>query len=355
MDQQKIGKFIAKKRKEKKLTQVELADKLGVSNRTISKWENGNSMPDYSIFNDLCKELDISINELLSGEELTKENYQKKLEENIVNTIDYNNKKRNKKIIRCIIVIVIIAILYILYKLFIIYYYDKRNVSESYNDRFPYNKNIQEIEIVNNNKANKVFEKEINIFIPDDFELTTDKAKTILVEDDCDLYVKNLTDKNTYDASIKICNRFGDDIFNLEHFEIRNSLFPYLNVNKLLKEYNINNTIDLLKYYEKTYDEKYNIFTSSNKIKMHYIAKEYSLSSVPPYDNFYYLNGNLKGYLTEWNNNNKLYYNIVFYTNQDKYNQNAYNIQLYNYNEGYFNHENILEIVNSIYKKNNNN
>ena len=98
MNQQKIGKFISERRKIKNLTQMELAEKLGVSNRTISKWENGNSLPDYSIIHNLCEVLDISINELLSGEELTKENYQKKLEENIVSTIDYNNKKRNKRI-----------------------------------------------------------------------------------------------------------------------------------------------------------------------------------------------------------------------------------------------------------------
>ena len=80
MNQQKVGKFIQERRKEKGLTQLELAEKLGVSNRTISKWETGRSLPDYSMFNDLCSELDISINELLSGEKLTKENYQKKLE-----------------------------------------------------------------------------------------------------------------------------------------------------------------------------------------------------------------------------------------------------------------------------------
>ena len=112
MNQKKIGKFIQERRKLKELTQVELADKLGVSNRTISSWENGNSLPDYSMFQDLCKELDISINELLSGEKLTEENYQKKLEENIVNTIDYNNKKRNQRIKKCIILIIILLIIY---------------------------------------------------------------------------------------------------------------------------------------------------------------------------------------------------------------------------------------------------
>ena len=122
MNQEKIGKFIQELRKEKGLTQVELAEKLGVSNRTVSKWENGNNLPDYSMFNILCEELNISINELLSGEKLTKENYQKKLEENFVSTIDYNNKKRNKKIKRFIGLIIFILIIYFLYKAFIVYH-----------------------------------------------------------------------------------------------------------------------------------------------------------------------------------------------------------------------------------------
>ena len=79
MNQEKIGKFIASCRKEKKLTQNALAEKLGVSNRAISNWENGKNMPDLSLFNDLCKELGITVNELLSGEKLTKEKNIKKV------------------------------------------------------------------------------------------------------------------------------------------------------------------------------------------------------------------------------------------------------------------------------------
>ena len=72
MDQEKIGKFIFEMRKEKKLTQEELGEYLGISNRSISKWENGKSMPDISLFKPLCEILDISYNELLSGEKLNK-------------------------------------------------------------------------------------------------------------------------------------------------------------------------------------------------------------------------------------------------------------------------------------------
>lgn len=69
MNQHNIGNFIAAKRREKNLTQEQLADRLGVSNKTISKWENGKCMPDYSVIELLCKELGITLAELLDGEE----------------------------------------------------------------------------------------------------------------------------------------------------------------------------------------------------------------------------------------------------------------------------------------------
>ena len=93
MNQEKIGKFIAKCRKQRKMTQSELGEKLGVTEKSISNWENGRNMPDLSLFKPLCKELNISLNDLLSGEVVTEKEYQEKLEENIINTIDYSNKK----------------------------------------------------------------------------------------------------------------------------------------------------------------------------------------------------------------------------------------------------------------------
>ena len=74
MDQIKIGKFIAECRKNNNLTQMQLAEKLNITDRAISKWENGKAMPDSSIMLDLCNELKISVNELLSGEMISMEN-----------------------------------------------------------------------------------------------------------------------------------------------------------------------------------------------------------------------------------------------------------------------------------------
>ena len=96
MDQEKIGRFIASVRKEKNITQNELAEKLGVSDRTIGNWENGRNMPDVSLFKPLCEELDVTLNDLLSGEKVSEKRYQERLEENIISVIGYSNKKIEK-------------------------------------------------------------------------------------------------------------------------------------------------------------------------------------------------------------------------------------------------------------------
>ena len=84
MDQIKIGKFIAECRKKNNLTQMQLAEKLNITDRAISKWENGKAMPDSSIMLDLCNELKISVNELLSGEMIEMNNYNEKAEQNLL-------------------------------------------------------------------------------------------------------------------------------------------------------------------------------------------------------------------------------------------------------------------------------
>ena len=84
MNQAKIGKFIAEERKKNNLTQSTLAEKLGVTDRAVSKWENGKCLPDASIMLDLCKILKITVNDLLCGERITMENYNKQLEENLI-------------------------------------------------------------------------------------------------------------------------------------------------------------------------------------------------------------------------------------------------------------------------------
>lgn len=99
MDQIKIGKFIASCRKGKNLTQKDLAEKLGITDRAISKWETGRGLPDSSIMLDLCNELGISVNELLSGEKLTIESYQENAEQNLVTMKKVDENMEHKVII----------------------------------------------------------------------------------------------------------------------------------------------------------------------------------------------------------------------------------------------------------------
>lgn len=84
MDYNKIGDFIAKERKAKKLTQSKLAEKLFISEKTISKWENGNGIPDTTILPKLCSIFNVSLNELLNGERIKEENYMNKAEEKLL-------------------------------------------------------------------------------------------------------------------------------------------------------------------------------------------------------------------------------------------------------------------------------
>lgn len=98
MNQIKTGQFIAQIRKEKGMTQTQLADKLFISNKTISKWETGKGMPEVSIMLPLCEELGINVNELLTGEKIPERNYIEKAEENMMNLV-HEAQESKKKII----------------------------------------------------------------------------------------------------------------------------------------------------------------------------------------------------------------------------------------------------------------
>lgn len=113
MKQKRIGEFISKLRKEKEMTQVELANHLGVTDRAISKWENGRGLPDLSLIRELCDILGISINELLNGEKIKKEEYKKVSDNNLINTLEYGKqelKKRNKVSILIISIVMLITL-----------------------------------------------------------------------------------------------------------------------------------------------------------------------------------------------------------------------------------------------------
>ena len=106
MDQIKIGRFIAEARKERGLTQKELADLLLISDKTVSKWECGNGLPEVSLMLPLCKELGVTVNELLSGKRLNTSEYKSNAEENIINLMKERQENKFKLILEVFVVFI---------------------------------------------------------------------------------------------------------------------------------------------------------------------------------------------------------------------------------------------------------
>ena len=127
MDQIKIGRFIKQKRKEKGMTQSKLAEKLGVTDRAISKWENGNCMPDSGIIADLCKILNVTINDLFTGEVVDMKDNEKKLEENLLE-ITKLKQDREKQLMNLEIFIGILAAMVFLICAFVASFVNIENI-----------------------------------------------------------------------------------------------------------------------------------------------------------------------------------------------------------------------------------
>ena len=110
MNQIAIGKFIARKRKEQNLTQEQLADHLGVSNKTISKWENGKCMPDYAVVKSLCNELKVSVAELMDGKETDDKNNHIYNDEQILDLLRRTQELEKQKTILTGVILIIMGI-----------------------------------------------------------------------------------------------------------------------------------------------------------------------------------------------------------------------------------------------------
>ncbi len=157
MNQEKTGKFISKLRKEKGLTQSDLAEKMNVSTNAVSKWERGLSFPDVSLYKNLCKELDISIEELINGEKGSSEESKEKA---IINTLNEKDKvKKNSRI-----TIAILSIIFLLIISVLIFYFAKLKVSLISNSDYLYDEVInalREDEFKNNPDSKK---NDFNVF-----------------------------------------------------------------------------------------------------------------------------------------------------------------------------------------------
>lgn len=121
MNQIKIGKFIAQCRKKENLTQMQLAEKLNITDRAVSKWETGKALPDASIMLTLCEILKITVNDLLSGEIVTMENYNKEMEQKLIEMVR-QKEENDKRMLALELVIGILSVVVLLVPILIASY-----------------------------------------------------------------------------------------------------------------------------------------------------------------------------------------------------------------------------------------
>lgn len=211
MDQVKIGKFIAKCRKEKKLTQQELSEKLGVTDKAISKWENGRGMPDISLLQQLIEILDISLNELLAGEKIRKKST-KIYDENLMKSLTEKNNLSKKMKRITITFSIIIIILFISITIISIKQDNNKNLKNNY-------QNI--IRIYSNISSN---------IITNLYDITEEKNELQVADESIILGFGNkLKDFDTEDVEYK-------ETLNLLTNYIHECYYEELDISKKLKE-----------------------------------------------------------------------------------------------------------------------
>lgn len=158
MNQECIGKFIAECRKKKGLTQNELAIRLGVTDKAISKWENGRCLPDLALIKPLCKELDISMNELINGDYIEKSDLEEKSESTLDNTIAYIDKKEKKEKKKLFLILGVVSILFLVFGIFAVKRYIHQNYYALENANIMYEEYLNTIE----KNMDEISEKDAN-------------------------------------------------------------------------------------------------------------------------------------------------------------------------------------------------
>lgn len=306
MNQEKIGKFILECRKDKKMTQEELAQKLNITNKAISKWENGRCLMDISLLKPLSEILDVSIVELINGEKTTKD-YQKESDNAIETTIKYANKKvKIAKIKSLLFILLTIIMIFLFYKS---YFLIKYNVE-------PLKKNEYN-EIINGLKNQNemiIYKKTIN----DDEYITLNEIK---IRNDFNNYTFIQSDNNfegnkfyLYDNENNIKTSFWVSNLNtlietftndeLDFFgNIKENKFNNADRKYFLLKNDINNDIDFLNYIMNNYYIKNNLFTSTRNIKENYALNSYIKVILQKMNSLTIIKGDYEGYIFNYQDN----------------------------------------------------
>lgn len=339
MNQEKIGKFIQEVRKEKKLTQEDLATKLGITKNAVSKWERGISMMDMSLLIPVCDILEVSITELLNGERIDNESLKEQTEKAIKNTLDFTDKKMRfskikSSVITIIILIVLVGLSYFGYKFYLInkYTFDKPN-------------NVEKVlKGINNKSEIKIIKRTLNkdeYLMLDNFKIRNDFEDYVLDnknskfepsiyrnESSTITFSSNEVNYQMIDAfSSEKVTFYGDGAGELEkNFSKADRKF-------FLLKNDINNDVDFLLYVGNNYYKENNIFMDKRTMMENYAFNSFCSLVVPVIDELIIIKGDYLGYIMRSKSKDKVITEVSlirdnkrygFLTNNQKFKDNDY-------------------------------
>lgn len=313
MDLIKTGKIISEARKNKNMTQKELASKLHISDKAISKWERGLGCPDISFLIPLTKILDISLYELLSGEK-------EEVEETLKKTINYSNKelkrkkKEYKKKLFLIVALISIVIILIGYRLFNFICYNSNFINnEQYQELIKgyIVKDVIEVDSVELNESDYIEYQGIkikNIF--EDYERIEENDYIRYSNKEQNSYI-------TIGKTMRYIDYLGEEmaVFGFDDFRLNNLINSDFE-----KNINFKNDLELFDYLYDTRDKIGSIFESINTMKENYYIKQISFIMLPSVEYISEIKGDLTGYILNINDkikelhifNGKDNYNLLF-------------------------------------------
>lgn len=343
MNQEKIGKFIAEIRKEKKLTQENLAAKLGITKNAVSKWERGISMMDMSLLIPVCDILEVSITELLNGERIDNDSLKEQTEKAIKNTIDFTDRKMRfskikSSIITTIVLVILIGLGYFGYKFYLInkYTFDKPTNVE------------QVLTGLNNKKEIKIYKRTLNeeeYFLTESFKIRNDFKDFVMDKKNSEYepsIYRNESSTITF-SSNKVSNQMID-AFSAEKVTFYGEGAKELEKNFsdadrkffLLKN-DINNDVDFLLYVGDNYYKENNIFMDKRTMMENYAFNSICSIVVPIVDELIIIKGDYLGYIMRSKSKDKVITEVSlirdnkrygFLTNDQRFIDNDYLINL---------------------------
>ncbi len=303
MNQIKIGKFIAECRREKDMTQAELAKKLGVTDKAISKWENGRCLMDISLLKPLSKVLEVSVMEIINGEKIKEEDKVNKYDETLEKTLKYSKNKIKKSKVKYIVgsvlsVLLIGVLSFLLYKGSLLFMYRERVAYEQNDSEF-----LEGIKITDKKTVYKKTISEDKYLVIDDMKIENKVSAYEKTEPTPGFirYVKKDND-GTHSFSMGSTENYidifsSDDTLMIADYDF--GQFSSADRRYFLLRNDINNDLDFLKYIGENGFKKSNLFTNEREIKENYAYKLFVRTVFPYCKDIVELTGDYQGFIFE--------------------------------------------------------